>query len=117
MNKTITCISCPIGCRLDVSAEDGKVTSVKGNKCKRGIVYAESEIISPVRTLTTSVYIKSKELMLPVRSDKPIPKGEVFNCVGKIKRLSVELPVKTGDILLHDIVDGVNIISSDDMEE
>lgn len=117
MNKTITCISCPLGCKIDVTAQDGKIAQTSGNKCKRGLAYAENEMFHPVRTLTTSVYIKSKDCMLPVRSDKPIPKEVIFSCVQKIKKAAVKLPVKTGDVIFKDIVDGVDIISSDDMKE
>ena len=34
MNKTITCINCPVGCRMTVTLNDeGEVLSVSGNTC------------------------------------------------------------------------------------
>ena len=39
----ITCINCPVGCRLNVELENGQVVSVTGNTCKRGETYARQE--------------------------------------------------------------------------
>ena len=49
MEQTITCINCPVGCRMTVTIEDGKVTNVTGNVCPRGKKYAEQECIAPER--------------------------------------------------------------------
>ena len=34
--KLITCINCPMGCRMTVTMENGEVVKVSGNTCKRG---------------------------------------------------------------------------------
>ena len=36
----VTCINCPVGCRMKVTMEGGTVVSVTGNQCKRGATYA-----------------------------------------------------------------------------
>ena len=36
MEQTITCINCPVGCRMTVTLENGAFVSVSGNTCKRG---------------------------------------------------------------------------------
>ena len=33
MEQQITCINCPVGCRLQVVVENGEVKSVTGNSC------------------------------------------------------------------------------------
>ena len=43
MKKEMTCISCPVGCRLTVYEKDGKII-IEGNACKRGEVYGISEM-------------------------------------------------------------------------
>ena len=48
--RYLTCIVCPVGCRLTVEMEDGKVLKVSGNECKRGEEYARKECVNPVRT-------------------------------------------------------------------
>ena len=45
----ITCINCPVGCRLSVTLENGQVTSVTGNTCKRGEIYARQECVEADR--------------------------------------------------------------------
>lgn len=47
MEQTITCINCPMGCRMTVQVENGQVVSVSGNVCKRGERYAHQECIAP----------------------------------------------------------------------
>ena len=46
MKREMTCISCPVGCRLTVTT-DGDEIFVEGNQCKRGAVYAENEVRNP----------------------------------------------------------------------
>jgi len=53
-NKII-CVSCPIGCRMIIRSKDGKVTSVIGNACPKGIKYAEEEFVNPLRILPLSL--------------------------------------------------------------
>ena len=43
MERQITCINCPVGCRLQVTIENGQVTKVEGQSCKRGETYAHQE--------------------------------------------------------------------------
>ena len=55
MEQQITCINCPVGCRLQVVVEDGEVKSVTGNSCNRGITYAKQECVAPQRMVTAVV--------------------------------------------------------------
>ena len=38
--RNLICIGCPMGCPLNVTMQDGTVTAVEGNTCKRGDEYA-----------------------------------------------------------------------------
>ena len=110
MEKTsLTCIICPMGCRLDLEVEDGKVVKVEGNSCARGPKYAESEFTAPVRTLTTTVKT-SKGTLLPVRCAKPIPKAKLFEAMELTKDVTAKLPVKRGDVLVTDFVEEGNAL-------
>ncbi len=52
--RELTCIVCPIGCRLSVEdAADGEL-QVTGNRCPRGAAYAVEEIRSPKRVVTAT---------------------------------------------------------------
>lgn len=100
MIKNITCIECPKGCRLAVDVQDGKVVSVAGNQCKKGAIYAKSEIEEPMRILTAAVLARGLSLkMVPVRTDKPIPKEKIMEAMEKIKRINISGPIKIGEII------------------
>jgi CxxC motif-containing protein len=107
----MTCIVCPVGCRLEVDLGDnGCVAAVSGNTCVRGERYAVSEITNPVRTLTSTVHLSgASEPFLPVRTAAPISKGRLFAAMERIRSLSVSAPVKTGDIVAT--FDGVDIVA------
>lgn len=115
MIKNLTCIVCPMGCNLKAEVEGNEVKSISGNECKRGELYARSEIMQPVRTLTTTILTGDGRL-LPVRTDKPIPKDLIFECMKEINRQTVALPIKVGDVIIKNIANtGANIIASKNM--
>ena len=70
ITKELTCIECPLGCHIEVDLEyDNKVAAVRGNSCPRGKAYAESEVVCPVRVLTSSVRA-TDGTMVCVKTDK-----------------------------------------------
>ena len=58
MKKSLICVSCPLGCPIEVEIENGEILSVTGNTCKRGDAYARAELTNPVRSLTTTVKLE-----------------------------------------------------------
>ena len=118
MQKEIICTVCPRGCHIIVNGEAGSVLSMDGYGCKRGISYAEAEYTAPVRILTTIVKLAEKENdLLPVRSDKPLPKDKIMQAMEIIKTVSVKTPVKRYDIIVENILNtGVNIVATKDVD-
>jgi len=112
--KYITCIVCPLGCRITVQGEGGMIDSIEGHGCKRGEQYARDEFIHPVRILTSSVKVKNGNVpLVPVRSDKPVPKEMLLKCMEEIKKAEVAAPVKYRDIVIENILGtGINIIAT-----
>lgn len=110
--KNITCTRCPMGCALTVTEREGTL-SVRGNGCARGEEYGRSEFTCPVRTLTSSVRIfGAAEPLLPVRTDRPVPKSKIFDCMEIIRSLTITAPVTTGQVLLENIADtGANLVA------
>jgi len=107
--KCITCIVCPIGCKIYYTIEGNNFELIEGNKCKRGVEYARSEALDPRRMLTTSVLVKNGEWpLVSVKSNKPVPKKLIFKVLQKIKTLSVNAPIKSGQIIIKN-VEGSNI--------
>lgn len=118
--RKMTCIICPRGCRLTVTAdENGDMSSCEGNFCARGANYAKAELKMPVRTLTTTVKTDSETVpMLPVKTDKPIHKDLLFEAMRLAAALKVSVPVKVGQVICRDFVqDGVNLIAGREIEK
>ena len=114
MKRNLTCIVCPIGCSLEVEIVDGEVISVTGNTCPRGEKYAVSECTNPERMVTTTIRTENG-LVLPVKTDRPIPKDKVFECMNIINNHICKLPVKVKDVIIENVF-GANIIATKNME-
>lgn len=109
----LVCINCPRGCNLNVENINGEI-KVTGNFCPRGEKYAISELTNPLRTLTTTVAIKSENYeRLPVISSSPLPKDRVMDAVKALKNVEVKAPIKMGDVIVSNIIElGIDIIAS-----
>lgn len=114
MKKNLVCVSCPLGCPIEVEIENGQVISVKGNTCKRGDAYAKTEVTNPVRSLTTSVKVEGGiHPVVPVKSAAPIPKDKMFECMKVINDAKIKAPVKIGDTVIENICGlGVDIVAT-----
>ena len=99
MTRELTCIVCPRGCDLTVTIEDGKVISVGGNACRRGVTYAENECTHPVRTVTSTMACENGAVV-SVKTDRPIPKELVFDCMKAINAAKAPEGTKIGDVLI-----------------
>ncbi len=119
MKKHFTCIMCPIGCEIDVEIENGEVISIKGNKCIQGEKFVRQEVKSPMRVLTTTVRIENGEYaMLPVRTDRPIPKSLLFKAMEEISKIKVKAPVRMYQIIAKDILQtGANLVATRSMKK
>lgn len=114
MKRQLTCIVCPIGCQLSVRMEEGKVVEVTGNTCPRGVAYAEAECIAPMRTLTTTVRCQGGKL-LPVKTDRPIPKEQLFAAMELANSAHPALPISCGDVIIEDVF-GAALVATGDLE-
>lgn len=114
MKKSLVCVSCPLGCNIEVEMENGEVISVTGNTCKRGDAYARTEMTHPVRSLTSTVKVKGgSHPVVPVKSAKPIPKEKMFECMKQINSVTVDAPVKIGDVIIENVLGtGVDIVAT-----
>ena len=121
--RELICINCPLGCPLTVTLEDGVVTSVTGNTCKRGEVYGRKEVTDPTRIVTTSVPVDGSdsermvsvktERMVSVKTEHDIPKGKIFDVVQELAGVRAQAPVAIGDVILANVAGtGVNVIAT-----
>lgn len=116
--RELTCISCPIGCLLKVEIEDKEVVKVTGNSCPRGEVYARKECTNPTRIVTTTVKVNNGIInSVSVKTKSDIPKELIFDVMKALKGLSVNAPVKIGDVILENVLGtGVNIVATKDIK-
>lgn len=109
----LVCINCPLGCNIEVFI-NGDDIRVQGNSCKRGEAYGIKECTNPTRIVTTTVpIINGTEKVLPVRTERDIPKDKIFECIRALKYITVEAPVKIGDVILSNVAGtGVDVVST-----
>lgn len=112
MIKKITCIECPKGCSLSIDIENCRVVKVSGNECPKGEKYAIQEIENPMRILTSTVLAEGLSLkMVPVRTDKPIPKSKIMEAMSEIKRIRLKSQIKAGSVIVENFLSpGVNLL-------
>ncbi len=111
--QLITCISCPVGCRMTVTVEDGKVLSVVDNSCKRGEVYARQESVRPLRMVTAVAPVKGSAVPVSLKTQNPIPKDKIKACMEEIHQLDLRLPILMGDVLKENVAGtGVNLVAT-----
>ena len=115
--RKFICVSCPLGCGLTVTLDNGEVTKVEGNSCPRGASYARSEVSDPRRVFASTVRVKGGKLpVCPVRSKTPAPKGKLFEIARAVAELEVSAPVKIGQVLIHGVCGSdVDIVASRDL--
>lgn len=101
--RKLTCIVCPKGCDLTVSfTESGEIENISGYTCPRGKDYAYAECTAPVRTVTTTVRCEDGTVV-PVKTDKPIPKGKIFEVMAHINSVKAKNSIKIGDVVIANV--------------
>ena len=112
--KDITCIVCPIGCKILIKTNGKNFEILKGSKCKRGTEYARNEALDPRRMLTTSVLVNNGEWpLVSVKSLKPVPKDKIFTVLKEIKQTKINAPVKSGQIIIKNIANtNIDIVAT-----
>lgn len=116
--KRMICINCPMGCSLEADI-NGDSIAVTGNGCKRGAEYARNEIIAPKRIVTSTVRVENGQRpVIPVKTDREVPKNMIFDVMDAIRKVRVDAPVKIGDIVIENVLDtGANIVASQRCQE
>ena len=70
----MTCIVCPNGCQLEVLVDEDDVADVSGNRCMRGYAYAQKEVLSTTRTVTTTLEVEGNFPGCRLRRNERFPK-------------------------------------------
>lgn len=114
--RKLTCIECPMGCSIEVTELKGKGLVITGNSCARGKIYAENEVICPKRVITSTVKVNDGRVV-SVKTDGPVPKSLTFNIMNRINAIELERCPKIGEIVLENVIEGINVVATDDLED
>ena len=87
---------------------------ITGNTCPRGAAYAEAEVYHPERTLTTTMRCTDGQVV-SVKTDRPVPKAALMDCMRQVNAARAVLPVSIGDILLRDVW-GSNVVATENRQ-
>ena len=114
--KEITCIVCPNGCTLSYDESSHTTT---GNRCPRGIKYAESEMSHPMRTLTSTVRTLVMDYpVISVRTSTEIPKDQVFEVMKEINKATITECLPLHSIVIKNVLNtGADIITTTPMKK
>ena len=112
--KEITCIVCPIGCKMLVKTDGTQFELLDGNKCKKGVEYARNEALDPRRMLTSSVLVKNGEWpLVSVKSSRSIPKDKVFSVLKEIRNATMDAPVVSGQLIIKNVANtNIDIVAT-----
>lgn len=114
--RELICIGCPQGCHLTVDEDnDFKVT---GNSCERGAEYGRNEVMAPKRVLTSTVKLMGGAIgRCPVKTKDAIPKEKIFEAEKLVHGVSLNAPVKIGQVVIADIAGtGIDLIATKDID-
>jgi CxxC motif-containing protein len=114
----VICITCPKGCRLDVTREGDTILSVDNCGCKRGEEYVHAELKDPRRMVATTVKIRgSLHPLLPVYTAKPFPKPRIRELLTALQQVELSAPVAMGAVVVKDALGtGIDILASREMK-
>ena len=115
--QEVICIVCPLGCRGKVMTKESGEVTFEGYGCKEGKKYAKAEATESVRIFTATVITESKKRpLLPVKTDKAIPKDKLKQCMRVLARVIARPPVRVGQVIAPNILDtGANIVSTGEL--
>lgn len=111
------CISCPIGCQLEVDAVGRDIIEVRGFTCKRGERFATQEHTNPTRMVSTTVRVRNGVWgRLPVKTSAPVHKHMVDAVAEATFQIVVRAPVRCGDVIASNVANtGADLVATRDM--
>ncbi|MBQ3811385.1 MAG: FAD-dependent oxidoreductase [Kiritimatiellae bacterium] len=114
---TMTCICCPMGCRLTIAPKEGGGWTVTGNGCPRGAKYAVQEMEAPERVVTSTVRVEGGAApLVAAKTAAPVPKSSIPACLDAIRALAVPAPVARGAVLAPDLAGtGVALVATSEV--
>lgn len=118
MKKEFTCICCPLGCLITVTEENGQL-NISGNNCPKGEKYVKDEMTNPTRMVTSMVQVNGGEIpVVSVKTKEAIPKNKIQACIEALKGITIDAPVKIGDVILENVADtDISIVATKNVDK
>ncbi len=115
--EEMICVTCPMGCTLQVTHDNETVLNVDGNTCRRGLAYVQQELTDPRRMVATTVRVNGGlHPLVPVYTAAPFPKPKIFNLLDALREVEVDAPVTINQVVLADALGtGIDIVASRDL--
>jgi CxxC motif-containing protein len=103
---------------MDLVLDGAEVKSVQGNQCKKGPKHAQKEVSFPGRILTTTIKTDIPDMpLLPIRSNREIPKDQLMACMKEISGHTAKRRIKLGEPIIQNILElGVDMVSCRTMQ-
>ena len=111
--QLITCINCPVGCRMTVQTSEGKILSIADNQCKRGEIYARQESVQPLRMVTAVARVEGSPTPISLKTAAPVPKDKIMDVMKAVNSLKLCLPIHIGQVLEENAANtGVSLVAT-----
>jgi CxxC motif-containing protein len=119
VTEKMICITCPVGCTLEVTHAGETLLNVEGNTCPRGEAFVKEELTDPRRMVATTAKVEGGlHPLVPVYTAAPFPKPRIFALLDAIRQVELAAPVKIGQVVLADALGtGIDVVASRDMPE
>jgi CxxC motif-containing protein len=117
MTEEMICITCPMGCTLQVTHDGETLVAVDGNTCNRGLAYVQRELTDPRRMVATTVRVRGGlHPLVPVYTQAPFPKPRIFDLLEQLRQIELTAPVEVDQVVLADALGtGIDVIASRDL--
>ncbi|MCD6472916.1 DUF1667 domain-containing protein [Candidatus Aerophobetes bacterium] len=113
----IICTLCPLACHIKLVSEGEKIITISDYGCKKGKEYAIQEFKFPQRVLTTT--IRTSDIthpLLSVRTNKPISKKLLKECMILLANEEISPPVKIGEVVISNVLNtGSDVIATQEL--
>ena len=110
--------ACPLG-GVNIGAQLGGLDTGggPGNACPNGAAYGKEELTHPTRIITSTVRAEGcLHSRCPVKTSKPVPKGQMAEVVAALDSVVLHAPIHVGDVVLTDVCGtGADIVTCRDM--
>lgn len=103
MQYELTCVCCPVECRLGGVFAPSEETKISEHTCPVGWSYAAQEQRVRTRMVTALLPVTKGTVPLRVRTSRPVLRESICQILAELSKVTVSVPVYEGEIIVKDI--------------